>query len=184
MDIFCGSRFNNEKAPHWCWSDRWYNRGPAQAWTLPAIGTILATSHILPLANPLGQFSLLCTNHPPSNPWESRWVRLSSRVPTTVLQADWGLLGASQETQTRPTTRSPALRLLRILLPWYHLTLIGRKPANFWQDEESEFSSEGTDLTSLSSSILEYEYENGRRYHSNRIVCRIPSRPVSRHSSN
>lgn len=25
-------------------------------------------------------------------------------------------------------------------------------------------------MTSLSSSVLEYEYENGRRYHSNRTV--------------
>lgn len=44
---------------------------------------------------------------------------------------------------------------------------------SFYQkDEESEFNSD-SDLTSLSSSVLEYEYENGRRYHSNRTV-RMP----------
>ncbi|CRL26553.1 Methyltransferase type 11 [Penicillium camemberti] len=36
-----------------------------------------------------------------------------------------------------------------------------------FSDEDSEFS-DNSDMTSLSSSVLEYEYENGRRYHSNR----------------
>ncbi|KAJ5100323.1 hypothetical protein N7456_006375 [Penicillium angulare] len=39
---------------------------------------------------------------------------------------------------------------------------------DFGSDESSEFESEGSDMTSLSSSVLDYEYENGRRYHSNR----------------
>ncbi|KAJ5322547.1 hypothetical protein N7452_010836 [Penicillium brevicompactum] len=34
--------------------------------------------------------------------------------------------------------------------------------------DEGEFESEDSDITSLSSSVLDYEYENGRRYHSNR----------------
>lgn len=36
------------------------------------------------------------------------------------------------------------------------------------QDEDGEFEAEESDITSLSSSVLEYEYENGRRYHSSR----------------
>ncbi|KAJ5360120.1 hypothetical protein N7517_009311 [Penicillium concentricum] len=39
--------------------------------------------------------------------------------------------------------------------------------ADDFTDESSEFGSD-SDMTSLSSSVLEYEYENGRRYHSNR----------------
>ncbi|KAJ5769563.1 hypothetical protein N7520_004122 [Penicillium odoratum] len=38
-----------------------------------------------------------------------------------------------------------------------------------FESDEPEFDSEWTDNTSLSSSILQYEYENGRRYHSNRL---------------
>ena len=38
------------------------------------------------------------------------------------------------------------------------------------QDENGEFDNDLTDVASLSSSVLEYEYENGRRYHSNSIV--------------
>ncbi|OQE40123.1 hypothetical protein PENCOP_c006G02230 [Penicillium coprophilum] len=38
---------------------------------------------------------------------------------------------------------------------------------DFNSDESSEFGSD-SDMTSLSSSVLEYEFENGRRYHSNR----------------
>ncbi|KAJ5631616.1 uncharacterized protein N7484_011716 [Penicillium longicatenatum] len=41
-------------------------------------------------------------------------------------------------------------------------------PDNF-SDESSDFESEYSDLTSLSSSILNYEYQNGRRYHSGRL---------------
>lgn len=41
------------------------------------------------------------------------------------------------------------------------------------QDESSQFGSSESDITSLSSSILDYEYENGRRYHSNRAVYLI-----------
>lgn len=37
------------------------------------------------------------------------------------------------------------------------------------QDEPSEFEEE-SNIASLSSSVLDYEYENGRRYHSNRAV--------------
>ncbi|KAJ5794799.1 hypothetical protein N7457_001398 [Penicillium paradoxum] len=40
---------------------------------------------------------------------------------------------------------------------------------NFSDDESSEFGDD-SDITSLSSSVLEYEFENGRRYHSNRVV--------------
>ncbi|KAJ5874589.1 uncharacterized protein N7529_003019 [Penicillium soppii] len=43
--------------------------------------------------------------------------------------------------------------------------------ADDFSDESSEFGSDGSDMTSLSSSVLEYEYENGRRYHSSRTVC-------------
>jgi hypothetical protein len=39
---------------------------------------------------------------------------------------------------------------------------------DFSGDTNSEFDDELSDLTSLSSSVLEYEYENGRRYCSNR----------------
>ncbi|KAJ5913420.1 hypothetical protein N7504_002303 [Penicillium tannophilum] len=39
---------------------------------------------------------------------------------------------------------------------------------DFASDESSQFGSSESDITSLSSSILDYEYENGRRYHSNR----------------
>ncbi|KAJ5586433.1 hypothetical protein N7450_006220 [Penicillium hetheringtonii] len=39
---------------------------------------------------------------------------------------------------------------------------------NFSDDTNSEFSDELSDLTSLSESVFEYEYENGRRYCSNR----------------
>ncbi|KAJ5512819.1 hypothetical protein N7463_002371 [Penicillium fimorum] len=39
--------------------------------------------------------------------------------------------------------------------------------ADDFTDESSEFGSD-SDMISLSSSVLEYEYENGRRYHSNR----------------
>ncbi|KAJ5736383.1 uncharacterized protein N7483_001508 [Penicillium malachiteum] len=39
---------------------------------------------------------------------------------------------------------------------------------NFDSDPDSEFSTEGSDMTSLSSSVFDYEYENGRRYHSPR----------------
>lgn len=48
------------------------------------------------------------------------------------------------------------------------------------QDESNEFDSDFSDVTSLSSSVLQYEYENGRRYHSNSVVrasqssCYIP----------
>lgn len=38
------------------------------------------------------------------------------------------------------------------------------------KDDSSEFESDVSDMTSLSSSVLDYEYENGRRYHSNRTV--------------
>ncbi|KAJ5899083.1 hypothetical protein N7495_003827 [Penicillium taxi] len=34
--------------------------------------------------------------------------------------------------------------------------------------DESDWADDGSDTTSLSSSLLYYEYENGRRYHSNR----------------
>ncbi|CAG8397560.1 unnamed protein product, partial [Penicillium salamii] len=37
-----------------------------------------------------------------------------------------------------------------------------------FSDEDGEFEAEESDITSLSSSVLEYEYENGRRYHSSR----------------
>ncbi|KAJ5127374.1 hypothetical protein N7448_008153 [Penicillium atrosanguineum] len=36
------------------------------------------------------------------------------------------------------------------------------------EDESCEFDMDFADIKSLSSSVLEYEYENGRRYHSNR----------------
>ncbi|KAJ5915186.1 hypothetical protein N7454_011298 [Penicillium verhagenii] len=39
---------------------------------------------------------------------------------------------------------------------------------NFTDDSDSAFSDELSDLTSLSSSVLQFEYENGRRYCSNR----------------
>ncbi|KAJ5623543.1 hypothetical protein N7490_012148 [Penicillium lividum] len=38
-----------------------------------------------------------------------------------------------------------------------------------FESDGPEFDSEWTDNTSLSSSILQFEYENGRRYHSNRL---------------
>ncbi|OQD91154.1 hypothetical protein PENANT_c001G07753 [Penicillium antarcticum] len=38
---------------------------------------------------------------------------------------------------------------------------------NFGDDTNSEFDNELSDLTSLSSSVMEFEYENGRRYCSN-----------------
>ncbi|KAJ5707343.1 hypothetical protein N7488_007144 [Penicillium malachiteum] len=38
-----------------------------------------------------------------------------------------------------------------------------------FDDDNLEFESEWSDITSVSSSILEYEYENGRRYHSNSL---------------
>ncbi|KAJ5176561.1 uncharacterized protein N7482_002438 [Penicillium canariense] len=43
-------------------------------------------------------------------------------------------------------------------------------PVEDFSSDGSEFESDVSDLTSLSSSVLEYEYENGRRYHSNRHV--------------
>ncbi|KAJ5438743.1 uncharacterized protein N7458_009741 [Penicillium daleae] len=43
---------------------------------------------------------------------------------------------------------------------------------NFSDDTNSEFDDELSDLTSLSSSVLQFEYENGRRYCSNRSRCR------------
>ncbi|KAJ5172760.1 hypothetical protein N7492_005353 [Penicillium capsulatum] len=40
-----------------------------------------------------------------------------------------------------------------------------------FSDEDAEFSTDlADDVVSLSSSVLDYEYENGRRYHSNRMV--------------
>ncbi|CAL5873924.1 uncharacterized protein PFLUO_LOCUS8209 [Penicillium psychrofluorescens] len=44
---------------------------------------------------------------------------------------------------------------------------------NFGDDTNSEFSDELSDLTSLSSSVLEYEYENGRRYCSAHSVSSV-----------
>ncbi|KAJ5929626.1 hypothetical protein N7454_006576 [Penicillium verhagenii] len=41
--------------------------------------------------------------------------------------------------------------------------------ADNFEDDTSDFESEYSDLTSLSSSILNYEYQNGRRYHSGRL---------------
>ncbi|KAJ5317387.1 hypothetical protein PENANT_c034G01059 [Penicillium antarcticum] len=41
-------------------------------------------------------------------------------------------------------------------------------PDEFSGDNSDEFASEDSDMTSISSSVLDYEYENGRRYHSNR----------------
>ncbi|KAJ5248608.1 hypothetical protein N7468_000059 [Penicillium chermesinum] len=41
---------------------------------------------------------------------------------------------------------------------------------HFTDDTNTEFDDELSDLTSLSSSVLEYEYENGRRYCSTRAV--------------
>ncbi|OQE23263.1 hypothetical protein PENSTE_c009G03540 [Penicillium steckii] len=38
----------------------------------------------------------------------------------------------------------------------------------FTDDSEDLFEDESSDMTSLSSSVLDYEYENGRRYHSSR----------------
>lgn len=58
--------------------------------------------------------------------------------------------------------------------------LIGWINANPFQDESDEFESDNSDLTSLSSSILDYEYENGRRYHSNRIVSVVFSSHFTR----
>lgn len=47
---------------------------------------------------------------------------------------------------------------------------------NFTDDTNSEFDDEASDLTSLSSSVLEYEYENGRRYCSTRSgVAMMPN---------
>lgn len=53
-------------------------------------------------------------------------------------------------------------------MPW-----LKRAIANTPQDDTSEFENELSDITSLSSSVLDYEYENGRRYHSNRAVSYI-----------
>lgn len=39
-----------------------------------------------------------------------------------------------------------------------------------FQDTNSHFDDELSDLTSLSSSVLEFEYENGRRYCSTSLV--------------
>lgn len=42
------------------------------------------------------------------------------------------------------------------------------------QDEDAEFTDDlANDVVSLSSSVLDYEYENGRRYNSNRMVRAI-----------
>jgi hypothetical protein len=41
---------------------------------------------------------------------------------------------------------------------------------NFTDDSNSEFGDELSDLTSLSESVFEFEYENGRRYCSTRTV--------------
>lgn len=46
------------------------------------------------------------------------------------------------------------------------------------QDEGTEFEDYDSDLTTLSSSVLDYEYENGRRYHSNRTVRLAQSRDM------
>ncbi|KAJ5108849.1 hypothetical protein N7456_005524 [Penicillium angulare] len=42
--------------------------------------------------------------------------------------------------------------------------------ADSYGDDTSDFDSEMSDLTSLSSSILNYEYQNGRRYHSGQLI--------------
>lgn len=47
---------------------------------------------------------------------------------------------------------------------------MGELELRIGQDESSQFGGSDSDITSLSSSILDYEYENGRRYHSNRAV--------------
>ena len=46
-----------------------------------------------------------------------------------------------------------------------------------WQPDGSELESLGSDLTSLSSSIFNYKYENGRTYHAYRSgnYVRLPS---------
>lgn len=53
------------------------------------------------------------------------------------------------------------------------MSWLKRAIANPPQDDTSEFENELSDITSLSSSVLDYEYENGRRYHSNRAVSHI-----------